>query len=569
MVRALFLLCLFSLVSCAPQSRDVKPPDQHRTNAKGDVEANSTGIKNWHTKDLEIDGIPGTSADRAYQLSFVKQTVEPVVVAVIDGGTDITHEDLHANIWANLAEVNGQPGVDDDGNGYVDDFNGWNFLGGYDSEGKPTHITGERLEVTRELHRMRVLKAMKESQGLPFNDQAYMDELDKKVQEGRKEALDEIARNQAVKLQAQDLVKLIPSLNAEEFSKITLKLVEDLIKKSLSISEAQALQKLHVLMKDNRLSILGRIDSRIAYYQENLDSYYNETFNPREKIVGDDVSDFTHFGYGNHQVAGPLNEEGVFDDAFHGTHVSGIIGAVRDNKIGVDGIARDVRLMPLRAVPNGDEYDKDIANAVRYAADNGAKIINMSFGKGFSPYKEKVDEAFKYAAQKGVLIVHAAGNDSNNNDLKRFFPHRHTAMAPSTEIGGWLEIAASSKNFNLDLVAAFTNFGQTAVDLFAPGVDVESAIPGNAYGPASGTSMASPSASGVAAAVWSQFPTLTAEEVKTIVMQSAPRYSFLKVRLPGDKKEVSFGTLSRTGGIANAYYGMLLACEYTGQNDCK
>jgi len=111
------------------------------------------------------------------------------------------------------------------------------------------------------------------------------------------------------------------------------------------------------------------------------------------------------------------------EEILHGTHVAGIVAQVRNNNIGGDGIANNVEILTVRAVPDGDEYDKDIALGIRYAVDNGAKVINGSFGKSFSPHKQWVFDAIKYAEKKDVLIVHAAGNDAKDIDVENNYPN--------------------------------------------------------------------------------------------------------------------------------------------------
>jgi subtilisin family serine protease len=273
----------------------------------------------------------------------------------------------------------------------------------------------------------------------------------------------------------------------------------------------------------------------------------NPSYNPRA-IVGDDYMNTAQRGYGNADVMGP--------DAKHGTHVAGIIGAVRGNGVGVDGIAPAVKIMMVRAVPDGDERDKDIANAIRYAVDNGAQVINMSFGKAFSPQKSAVDEAVRYADAHGVLMVHAAGNDAENSDMKPSFP------TPVYLSGGraqnWIEVGASSWKGGDSLVASFSNYSHTLVDVFAPGVDILSTVPGGNYERLSGTSMASPVVAGLAALLMDYFPKLTGADVKRIIIESAAHYPDQSVERPGGGS-VKFGELSATGGIVNAYQAVKMA----------
>jgi hypothetical protein len=272
-----------------------------------------------------------------------------------------------------------------------------------------------------------------------------------------------------------------------------------------------------------------------------LEFGYNLDFDSRS-IVGDNYADINEMNYGNNHIDGPAGE--------HGTHVAGIVGASRDGK-GMDGICPNAELMIIRCVPDGDERDKDVANAIIYAVNNGAKVINMSFGKAYSPFKARVDEAVKYAESKGVLLVHAAGNDNKNVDKKDNFP---TAKYISGgECTTWLEIGASDRNPE-SLKASFSNYGRKTVDVFAPGVDIYSTVPGKKYEAMSGTSMASPVTAGVAAAIWSYYPQLTATEVKNLILESAVDYSRQQMPLDENRKrnwkeKIFFGNMPRTYSV--------------------
>jgi subtilisin family serine protease len=269
-------------------------------------------------------------------------------------------------------------------------------------------------------------------------------------------------------------------------------------------------------------------------------------------VVGDNPADLNERGYGNPDVAGP--------DAKHGTHVAGIIAANRDNGYGAEGIAAPVQIMAVRAVPNGDERDKDVANAIRYAVDNGAHIINMSFGKSYSPQKQAVDEAVRYAEANGVLLVHAAGNDGKDVDTQPNYPSDR--FLGGQTVTNWISVGASGWQAGEAFVASFSNYGQAQVDLFAPGVQIHSTLPGSTYGPNQGTSMAAPMVSGVAALVWAYYPALTATQLKDVLLRSAVRYSQEKVVKPGTEDEaVPFNTLSVTGGVVNAYEALKLAAS--------
>ena len=339
-----------------------------------------------------------------------------------------------------------------------------------------------------------------------------------------------------------------------EFEKLTQKDVENFRPKTRR--EARARRTMLFVFRDGRLSSVEDVRHRIAASNERLNTWLNEGFDPRAEIIGDDPLDMSDRFYGNNDVKGPVGR--------HGTHVAGIIGAVRNNGKGMDGVAADVQIMPIRAIPNGDEYDKDVANAVRYAVDNGARIINMSFGKSYSPKSEAVAQAFRYAVDHGVLIVHAAGNNGHNNEQHTHFPHRN-AEGGTQEIPGWIEVGASTSKADENLPAQFSNFGKTAVDVFAPGVGLYAPLPGNQYGALSGTSMATPVVSAVAALILSQHPSFSPEEVKKIIEETVRTFPNLRVVVPNDgdraPRIASFAELSKTGGIVDALAALRRARE--------
>lgn len=496
----------------------------------------------WQLLDPATDRVPGISARRAERELLAGRTpARTVIVAVIDGGVDTAHVDLRANLWHNPREVAGNR-KDDDGNGYVDDTYGWNFLGGANGE----NVNWDTFELTRE--------QVGCTQQPPTADDAA----------GRNRC-ESIAKEFAAKrAEYQQLSQQVQMMDGM-YARVTRILGHEIPADSLNAARVTALaptadsvraaRDLFLRMAASGITGEAISDARTDV-QGRLDYGLNTDFNPRA-IVGDDPRNVAQRDYGNRDVTGP--------DAKHGTHVAGIIGAVRGNDSGsIDGIASAAKLMVVRAVPNGDEHDKDVANAIRYAVDNGAHVINMSFGKDFSPDKAAVDEAVKYADARGVLLVHAAGNDGKDLAVESSYPTPE--YASGGRAANWIEVGAAAWQGGEKLAASFTNYGKAQVDVFAPGVDILSTIPGNHYARESGTSMAAPVVAGLAAFLMSHFPRLTAAEVKRIILESATNYADTMVVRPGSQsgEKVRFGELSRTGGVVNAYAAVKAAMAASG-----
>lgn len=506
--------------------------------------------ENWFNLS-PADGAEGVRTEEAY-LAFGLPRSEDVIVAVIDSGVDVNHEDLQGKIWINKSEIPNN-GIDDDKNGYADDVFGWNFIGGRNGMASfvedstllngirlikgdtAAQVDGDNLEVTRELARMKKWKKRVEARGETLSEAqaAYLAKLDKEVSEAVIEARS-IVETFTARLETYNRNAAI--LKAAGLSTITLATVRGFETTDAAVLLAKA--EMITLLANNFTE--ARINRILTAYKSRLEFYYNEDLNTRE-IVGDNYADQKESNYGNSDVIGP--------DSSHGTHVAGIIAAVRDNNIGMKGVATNVKIMAIRVVPNGDERDKDVANGIRYAVDNGAKIINMSFGKGYSPFKTIVDQAMKYAESKGVLLMHAAGNDNKDNDLMPSFPNRMTKAG--VELKNWLEICATSFEKGPGLPADFTNFGKKTVDICAPGVDINSTIPDNGYGVKSGTSMATPAAAGVAALILSHDSSLDAEALRSLMLDTGRRYPKLKVKIPGTETLTLFSNLSTMGSITD------------------
>jgi len=504
---------------------------------------------NWHHLDSRQDGFNGISTEQMYQ--FLKgRTPQTVVVAVIDSGVDCEHEDLKDVIWVNEDEIPDN-GRDDDGNGYVDDVHGWNFIGGKD--GKNVHF--DQLELTRLYVHYRKKFEGKDPETLKKKErkeyERYKD-LEKKLHEKQEEMKGNVELYGGIRDALDDLAQKIGKED------ISLDDLENFETDDSRLSRAAAILT-NVLSRGGSLQELrDNLQEAYDYCNNQLLYYYNPDYDPRP-IVGDNYEDSSERYYGNNDVEGP--------DASHGTHVAGIIAAVRNNGIGMDGIADKVRIMSVRTVPDGDERDKDVANAIRYAVDNGAQIINMSFGKGYAWDKDVVDKAVKYAMKHDVLLVHAAGNSGQDNDSNDNFPNdsfRKKGLFGPKKAKNWLEVGALSWKKGEDLPAGFSNYGKENVDLFAPGVDIYSTIPDNKYAHFNGTSMASPTVAGIAAVIRSYFPELSAEQVREAILQSV-RKENVKVKKPGTEELVPFSSLSATGGIANGYEAVRVASQMKGK----
>lgn len=510
----------------------------------------TTKYFNWFNLDPQVDKIPGLSTDKAYEELLKGKVSHPVVVAVIDGGVDINHEDLKGRIWVNEDEIPGN-GIDDDKNGFIDDINGWNFIGGADGRS----IDHEALEVTRIY---RKYKDRYENSGSIPKKEKDNYELYKKAKkiyldkygEAKKE-FDFITDFESNFNRIDSMAVVL--LNKENYNSDDLK--------SLDASNSQEA----AIVKSILLSFYesGITKDYVKEYKEHLENklnyHYNVDFNPRT-IVGDDPDNLSGKVYGNN-IVDPFDPD-------HGTFVAGIIAADRNNNVGMKGIADNVKIMAIRAVPDGDERDKDVANAIIYAVNNGAQVINMSFGKDISPQKQFVDSALKYAESKDVILVHAAGNEGLNTDKTPKFPlNLNDGKLINTK---WITVGASSIENDKSLAGSFSNYGKKTVDIFAPGVDIYSLKPENGYDVLDGTSFASPMVAGVAALIKSYFPSLTAPQVKDIILKSYTDYSDLEVNLPSEEdgkskkvKSTRFGKLSVTGGIINVYKAIKLAQEYT------
>lgn len=580
--KLLLFALLWSLQSLAfSQSKNVKLP------------------ANWFNLDLKESGYFGISTEKAYT-EFLKdrKQKQTVIVAVIDGGVDINHEDLKDVLWTNKKEIPGN-GIDDDGNGYIDDIHGWNFIGS-----NKGNIQFDNLELVR-LLRIYTPKYQSTTNLTPLDSvqkeefrlyKKMVGDFGKKYEDASNTFSVLIAINKVLDSVSKITNKKIPSLddiNQYKADNDTEEQVKKIIRKGSK--EDGGFEKFYKNIKDG-----------YAQYDAMLKYNLNPKYDMRAELVGDDYTNAYQKYYGNNDVKGP--------DALHGTHVSGIIGANRSNALGILGVANHVNIMAIRVVPTGDERDKDVANGIRYAVDNGAKVINMSFGKSYKWDKKVVDSAVKYAELKGVLLVHAAGNDNQNNDVEENFPNKYydskekedyklahkkpskadftppkpirsngmgmrpplirdplvkaipldTAKFDLPHANNWIEVGASAYNDDDNLKTDFSNYGKFTVDVFAPGFLINSTVPDNKYEDLDGTSMASPVVSGLAALILSYYPALKPFQVKDIIMKSVAKVDH-KVKFKNEKNEnvrMLFSEICVSGGIVNAYNALMLAESY-------
>ncbi|WP_422106625.1 S8 family peptidase [Winogradskyella sp.] len=523
------LLYLFStllLLGCGTANIISTPIENIDTSPLKVTDLTEAEKKNWGHLDLERDTVPGMAVDRAYEEIIKGKKGKKVIVAVIDSGIDIDHEDLDDVIWTNKKEVPNN-GKDDDKNGYVDDIHGWNFLG-------DTH--DEQLEYVRML-------ANKETSNPRYAEAQKLHEEEYNKYSDRKTQYDQIAQ---VINNAHETLKT--TLGKDDYTMAEVNKIESddqNVKQAIQIANNVGANDLSMAEAVKEIkNIQEQVNERLNYH-------LNIDFSGRK--TSDDINDLSDTGYGNGNVKHVKKSEA------HGTHVAGIIAAERNNGKGANGVANNVEIMALRVIPNGDEYDKDVALAIRYAVDNGAKVINGSFGKSFSPHSAWVRDAIKYASDNDVVFVHAAGNDSNNVDVEPNFPDDNVNFVEISDT--YIRVGSLTQKYGSKMVSGFSNYGQKNVDIFAPGSAVYSTTPENEYDFKNGTSMAAPGVAGIAALVRSQYPKLSAAQVKQVILDSGLPLT-TKVVVAGDASDVKpFADLSKSGRIANAFNALIMASK--------
>ena len=514
--------------------------------------------KGWHLMDKEKSGFYGVSIDKAYDFAKSKNLKsKTVIVAVIDSGIDTLHEDLKPILWVNKKEIPNN-NIDDDKNGYADDVHGWNFIGGKDGR----NVKENSLEVNRVYHMYKSKyegKTINENElnAADLEEYAMWKKAEKKTMGSQEGGADVVIMKKflANTKKADSTLKVAMGKEIYTGTELDAYTTKNDAEKKAKVNLLGLMKGNNQMEATNKEFITG-FEDYVSGEERKQEAKTKAPFDYRGDIVKDNPTDFNDKNYGNKDIMAATSS--------HGTHCSGIIGAIRGNGKGVDGVASDVRIMTIRAVPDGDEHDKDVALAIRYAVDNGAQIISMSFGKDFSPRKDWVDDAVKYAESKDVLLVHAAGNDAKDVDTEDNFP---SALFKDGKYrpNNYITVGASGDPTNGGLTANFSNYGKNEVDVFAPGVQIYSSVPGgNTYGNESGTSMACPLVAGIAALTLQYYPNLSAKQLKYVIEKSAIQPD-QKVMKPGGDEKVNLSDLSKTGGIANACEALKLASTIKGE----
>ena len=502
-------------------------------------------LKTWYHKDFSTTNVYGVNTDNAYKF-LESKGLKPrtVVVGVLDSGVEVDHPGLINNMWKNPNEIPNN-GIDDDKNGYVDDIYGWNFIGG-----KTADVDADNLEVTRMVKKYQPIFEGTDSAKNRAN-QAKMPEEYAMYQKSKKLYDEKGSEAKQYYHYFSGFNNAIPSivktLNGKTLTKANLATI-----KPASQEDSRNLQILNSLVQDagnvgktpKEVEELLRkeIEGALKHYESQATKHYNLDFDPRAEIVGDNYDNYNEKHYGNNHYEGP--------DASHGTHVSGIIAGLPHGNEAQYGVAHKVaKIMTVRAVPDGDERDKDVANAIRYAVDNGAKILNMSFGKAVSPGKKHVWDAMKYAEKKGVLLVKAAGNENQNIGENEYFPTNFMKQSDEKPFVSNMIVVGASTNNSQNLRARFSNYNGKMVDVFAPGQEIYSTVPDAKYEYLQGTSMASPVVAGAAAVLWAYMPSLTPQQIKEALVKTVNKST---VNANVDSS-ANFDQISVAGGVIDLY----------------
>lgn len=549
------LFIIIFLLSCSKKKEVISPINIIIKDSLEIKKPNLKSTKNWLHLDIQLDSVPGISLRRAYDSILKDQKGNTIIVAVLDTELDINHIELKNKIWINKNEIPNN-GKDDDGNGYIDDVHGWNFLG--INKDKSLHFANS--EIVRFLRNFKTDHQTnnKSSDTISTQHKRYIN-LEKDYQK----RVESLKKDQEY---GDFLVDNYPK------SKALLK--EIFPKENYTVKQLDSLDAIYSKTDKKKADLIFymadfiRYDLSVSYiqnYKYTADGKRNKSYNLKyydRDLLNDREENLSYTNYGNPSISSDLHI------SEHGTIVSGLIAADRDNQTGIKGIMKEVKIMPLKVSPiGGSVHDKDIALAIKYAVDHGAKVINMSFGKNLSKNKKWVEDAIKYAASKDVLIVSSAGNSNKNLDVVENYPNDQEFSKPEIA-SNFIKVGAIGWNPNKSFKSYFSNYGKSQVDLFAPGENIKTTKPFDSFKTDSGTSLSAAITSGVAGLIFSYYPELSASEVKRILMESGILCTIPVNIAPYGEKEklVPFNELSKSGRVLNAYNALLLAERLTDNN---
>ncbi|TDX01828.1 S8 family serine peptidase [Dinghuibacter silviterrae] len=480
---------------------------------------------NWQNLDMRTDSVLGVSTEKAYATLLKGRKSSSTIVAIIDSGIDTLHEDLKSVLWINSR--NGS--------------HGWNFIGQEMGQEDIVHIASDKKEFYDSLSYAVVPVSFRKEYSVHCKDIAIVNQ---KI-DADNNFIERLKQSKAI------IERIVQKMGRD---KPTWKDFRNYMTQDEDEKEVQKIILSRMpLYADWKQCKLNEVDNLI-----NLVQYHIEHGLNLGNLEGD-----TTMGDGNvspDAIGIVVNPNLV---PYHGTHVAGIIGAVRNNGLGMNGIADNVKIMMLKVNGNIRELrDHDLARAIHFAVDHGARVINMSFGKPYSSNKAEVDSAIKYAMDRDVLLVHAAGNNGQNLDVVEHYPNPKYGDGSGTAYA-WIEVGASAWKDDSSLVPAFSNYGKNSVDVFAPGIDIYSTIPDSKYATYSGTSMAAPVVAGIATLIREYYPRLTAKQVKDIILKSVTKitHNVLVNDKDGIAQSIPFSQICKSGGIVNAYSALKLAEE--------
>lgn len=472
----------------------------------------------------------------------LKTTKQKVVIAVLDADVDIYHKRFKDFLWLNKYET-AKDSLDNDNNGYIDDLHGWNFLG--------TKKDGSSLEFTL-IEETRILrKFSKEEITQLYKEGSILfsyDSVKKSYDNIKKSLIEKISPYKAA--EAGYVFCMDTLRKTFQHKKLNLEIINTLQSKDTIVMQP-CINYVKQMYEDDYP--FDEFTEYLNYNRKALKTCLNLNYDNRV-LVGDDIYDICDSQYGS-----PIFST-ITPKMEHGTEVSGVIinalTSIQDNY----KISLPIKIMPSCITGNGDPTDKDTALAIRYAVDNGAKVINLSQTKSFSINKKFVDKALKYAEKKDVLIVKSAGNEGLNLDEVLRFPNDNNKKGEEF-IDNMIVVSGSTKFTNKNIFDSDYNYGKKNVDVFAPGIDISTFSPSNNYTESSGTSYSAPIVATIAALLRSYFPNLSAKQVKQILMDSGTSYN---VNIPfkqkdGSEKMIPFSELSKSGKVVNAYNAFIMA----------